>query len=69
MSPNKDRAGVVIHTGHTVHLGAAIGRVEAVKRGRATVHWISGAETSEACSRLTVQRSLGRVVRRRGVLA
>lgn len=65
MSPNKDRAGVVIHHGHTVHLGAAVGRVESVHKGYACVHWISGLETTEPCSRLTVQRAVGRVVKHR----
>lgn len=65
MSPNKDRFGVIVHTGHTVHLGAAIGRVVAVRKGYATVHWISGAETTESCSRLTVQRAIGRVKKHR----
>lgn len=65
MSPNKDRAGVVVHTGHTVHLGSCVGRVEKVCKGRAIVHWISGAETEESCSRLTVQRAIGRVKKHR----
>lgn len=66
---NRDASGVTVRSGHTVHLGAAVGRVDHVSRGYAKVHWISGAGTWEPCSRLTVQRALGRVLRRRGVLA
>lgn len=65
MSPNKDCAGVVVMRGHTVHCGSAIGRVESVLKGEALVHWISGAETFEPCSRLTVQRAIGRVKKKR----
>lgn len=62
---NVDAAGFTVRSGHTVHLGAAVGRVESVDRGYAVVHWISGCDTSVACSRLTVQRSLGRIVKRK----
>lgn len=64
---NRDQSGIVVRSGHTVHLGAAVGRVEHVTRDWASVHWVSGSTSWVACSRLAVQRALGRIQPVRGV--
>lgn len=58
---NRDQAGIVVRSGHTVNLGASVGLVEHVNRDWAAVHWVSGATSWVACSRLTVNRALGRL--------
>lgn len=50
-----------VRKGHTVHLGAATGLVHSVVKGRALVHWISGAESWHPCRNLVVVRALGRL--------
>ncbi len=61
MASNRDKNGVVVRTGHTVHLGASTGRVTAVSKGSAMVRWISGVSSTHDCVRLDVVRALGRV--------
>lgn len=67
MTSNRDQSGMVVRSGHTVRLGASVGRVLAVRKGLAEVRWISGVVSHPECSRLTVNRMLGRVQSPRGV--
>lgn len=66
MTSNRDQSGMVVRSGHTVRLGASVGRVLSVAKGSASVHWISGADTFERTTRLVVNRTLGRVQPPRG---
>ena len=66
MTSHRDQSGMVVRSGHTVRLGASVGRVLSVAKGSASVHWISGADSRVPCSRLVVNRMLGRVQPARG---
>lgn len=61
MASNRDCTGMLVRTGHTVRLGASAGLVTAVAKGSAMVRWISGVESMHDCSRLSINRALGRI--------
>lgn len=59
---NRDRYDLAtIRRGHTVRFGASLGLVHRVSKGLALVHYASGVEQWDSCSRLEVVRHLGRV--------